>query len=36
MVEFGGDESRGPQAWEKGKDAVWKVISIFPSPSGGA
>ena len=30
MVEFGGDESRGPQAWEKGKDAVWKVISVFP------
>lgn len=30
MVEFGGDESRGPQAWEKGKDAVWKVITIFP------
>ena len=30
MVEFGGDESRGPQAWERGKDAVWKVISLFP------
>ncbi|KAI0756595.1 hypothetical protein C8Q80DRAFT_1092863 [Daedaleopsis nitida] len=30
MVEFGGEESRGPQAWERGKDAVWKVISIFP------
>ncbi|KIP12414.1 hypothetical protein PHLGIDRAFT_20900 [Phlebiopsis gigantea 11061_1 CR5-6] len=30
MVEFGGDESRGPQAWEKGKDAIWKIISIFP------
>lgn len=30
MVEFGGDESRGPQAWERGKDAVWKVISVFP------
>lgn len=29
MVEFGGDESRGPQAWERGKDAVWKVITIF-------
>ncbi|EJF67057.1 hypothetical protein DICSQDRAFT_46116 [Dichomitus squalens LYAD-421 SS1] len=29
MVEFGGEESRGPQAWERGKDAVWKVISIF-------
>ncbi|GJE87612.1 hypothetical protein PsYK624_036950 [Phanerochaete sordida] len=35
MVEFGGDESRGPQAWEKGKDAVWKVISIFPPSSQG-
>ncbi|TFY59093.1 hypothetical protein EVJ58_g6002 [Rhodofomes roseus] len=30
MVEFGGEESRGPQAWERGKDAVWKVISVFP------
>lgn len=29
MVEFGGEESRGPQAWERGKDASWKVISIF-------
>lgn len=29
MVEFGGDDSRGPQAWERGKDAQWKVISIF-------
>ncbi|KAI0788527.1 hypothetical protein C8Q75DRAFT_237000 [Abortiporus biennis] len=33
MVEFGGDESRGPQAWERGKDAVWKIISIFPPKS---
>ena len=31
MVEFGGDESRGPQAWERGKDAPWRVISIFSS-----
>ena len=30
MVEFGGEESRGPQAWERGKDAIWKVISVFP------
>ncbi|KAI0734498.1 hypothetical protein C8Q72DRAFT_806514 [Fomitopsis betulina] len=30
MVEFGGEESRGPQAWERGKDAVWRVISVFP------
>ena len=29
MVEFGGDEARGPQAWERGKDAVWKVITLF-------
>lgn len=26
MVEFG---QRGPQAWERGKDAPWKVITIF-------
>ncbi|PCH33753.1 hypothetical protein WOLCODRAFT_141788 [Wolfiporia cocos MD-104 SS10] len=30
MVEFGGEESRGPQAWERGKDAKWKIITIFP------
>ncbi|TFK77239.1 hypothetical protein BDN72DRAFT_34022 [Pluteus cervinus] len=30
MVEFGGDEANGPQAWETGKDAVWKVITLFP------
>lgn len=30
MVEFGGDEANGPQAWERGKDAIWKVITIFP------
>lgn len=29
MVEFGGEESKGPQAWERGKDAVWKIMSIF-------
>jgi hypothetical protein len=29
MVEFGGDDSRGPHAWEKGKDAPWRVISVF-------
>ncbi|KAF8846242.1 hypothetical protein BDN67DRAFT_960947 [Paxillus ammoniavirescens] len=34
MVEFGGDEARGPQAWERGKDAVWRVITIF-SPKRG-
>ena len=30
MVEFGGDEARGPQAWERGKDAAWKVVTLFP------
>lgn len=30
MVEFGGDEAKGPQAWERGKDAIWKVITVFP------
>ncbi|KAF8973869.1 hypothetical protein BDZ97DRAFT_1900629 [Flammula alnicola] len=29
MVEFGGDEAKGPQAWERGKDAIWKIITIF-------
>ncbi|KAG2120720.1 uncharacterized protein F5147DRAFT_7252 [Suillus discolor] len=29
MVEFGGDEARGPQAWERGKDAIWRVITVF-------
>ncbi|KAF9056517.1 hypothetical protein BJ165DRAFT_1434147 [Panaeolus papilionaceus] len=29
MVEFGGDEAKGPQAWERGKDAVWKIITLF-------
>lgn len=30
MVEFGGTEARGPQAWERGKDAVWRVVTVFP------
>ena len=30
MVEFGGQEAIGPQAWERGKDAVWRVITVFP------
>jgi len=30
MIEFGGDEAKGPQAWERGKDAIWKIITIFP------
>ncbi|KAL0578597.1 hypothetical protein V5O48_003388 [Marasmius crinis-equi] len=29
LVEFGGSEARGPQAWERGKDAVWRVLSLF-------
>ncbi|EPQ60529.1 hypothetical protein GLOTRDRAFT_68244 [Gloeophyllum trabeum ATCC 11539] len=33
MVEFGGDEARGPKAWETGKDAAWKVITLFPPKS---
>ena len=33
MVEFGGEDSRGPQAWERGKDAPWKVISVFSTRS---
>jgi len=30
MVEFGGQDARGPQAWDNGKDAKWKVISFYP------
>jgi hypothetical protein len=33
MVEFGGDDARGPQAWERGKDAVWRVITLFTPKS---
>jgi len=37
MVEFGGQDARGPQAWDKGKDARWKIISFYlplpPQPS---
>ncbi|KXN83893.1 hypothetical protein AN958_00973 [Leucoagaricus sp. SymC.cos] len=29
MVEFGGVQARGPHAWDTGKDAVWKMITIF-------
>ena len=32
MVEFGGRDARGPQAWDKGKDAKWNVISFYPPP----
>lgn len=34
MIEFGGDEAKGPQAWERGKDAAWKVITLFASGAG--
>ena len=34
MVELSGEDVRGPQAWEKGKDATWKTITLFaPTPS---
>ncbi len=29
MVEFGGPQATGPQAWDNGKDATWKVITLF-------
>jgi hypothetical protein len=29
MVEFGGNEARGPQAWDRGKDATWRVLTLF-------
>lgn len=29
MVEFGGSDARGPQAWERGADAVWSVVTVF-------
>lgn len=29
MVEFGGNDARGPQAWERGGDAVWRVVTMF-------
>ncbi|KAL5641117.1 hypothetical protein ACGC1H_001562 [Rhizoctonia solani] len=29
MVEFGGDEARGPSAWETGAKAVWSVLTLF-------
>lgn len=34
MIEFGGEEAKGPKAWETGKDAKWKVLTLF-RPSGG-
>ncbi|KDQ16726.1 hypothetical protein BOTBODRAFT_97125, partial [Botryobasidium botryosum FD-172 SS1] len=33
MVEFGGNEARGPQAWERGKDALWTSLTIFQPKS---
>jgi hypothetical protein len=29
MVEFGGDEAKGPKAWETGKNAKWKIVTLF-------
>ncbi|KAF8609565.1 hypothetical protein BDV93DRAFT_147978 [Ceratobasidium sp. AG-I] len=29
MVEFGGDEARGPNAWDRGGQAVWSVLTVF-------
>ncbi|KAG8728189.1 hypothetical protein FRC12_021949 [Ceratobasidium sp. 428] len=29
MVEFGGDEARGPDAWDKGGKAIWSVLTVF-------
>ncbi|KAB5594062.1 hypothetical protein CTheo_2531 [Ceratobasidium theobromae] len=29
MVEFGGDEARGPNAWERGGKAIWNVLTLF-------
>lgn len=33
MVEFGGDEAKGTQAWDKGKDALWSVATVFQPSS---
>lgn len=33
MVEFGGDDARGPQAWERGGDTVWRVVTVFEPKS---
>jgi len=33
MVEFGGDEARGPQAWERGREAIWSSLTLFKSRS---
>jgi hypothetical protein len=29
MVEFGGSQAKGPNAWDTGKDAAWKVVTLF-------
>ena len=29
MVEFGGPNANGPHAWERGKDAKWRIITLF-------
>lgn len=30
MIEFDGGNARGAKAWEEGKDAKWKVLTLFP------
>ncbi|KAL5535422.1 hypothetical protein ACEPAF_3516 [Sanghuangporus sanghuang] len=29
MIEFGGPDAKGPHAWERGKDAKWRVVTLF-------
>jgi hypothetical protein len=29
MVEFGGPESRGHDAWDRGREAIWKELTLF-------
>ena len=34
MIEFGGPGSKGPDAWDKGKDALWRILTVFRPKSG--
>ncbi|KAF8317598.1 hypothetical protein DL93DRAFT_2076678 [Clavulina sp. PMI_390] len=37
MIEFGGPDSKGPKAWEAGKDARWAILSVYtPNKQGKA
>ena len=29
LIEFGGPDAKGPHAWERGKDARWRVVTLF-------